>query len=137
MTAQKNLEDDQVPWSETIKVTKTNDISSQSIFDYNMSRTVIGCNEVVIWEISNWIVTIIQACLATVVGLYIVLTCVCERGNTDIIYGYRCKLVEIYLWILWAYFISDILRLLRIYQLKYSNLNTRTFSSFLKQGNNL
>ena len=134
MITHKNFQDDQIPRSDTIIENKTN-ISFPTIYNHTASRTVIGSNEIVVSEISNWIVTIIQACLATVVGLYIVLTYVCEDGNSDMIYGYRCKIVEIYLWILWAYFISDAFRLLRIDQLKYSNIQNRTISSFLKQGN--
>ena len=138
MITHKNYRDNQVTRSNAIIINRTDKISDPVIFeDHTTSRTVISSNELVVSEISIWIVTTIQACLATAVGLYIVLTFVCESGNADIIYGYRCKIVETYLWILWAYFISDTFALLRIYRLKTSNLQNKSFSSFLKQGNYL
>ena len=85
-------------------------------------------------DISNWIVSIIQACSAAVTGIYVVQVCSEGAGKTNIVYGCRCKAVEIYLWVLWAYFVSDTFRLYHIHQLKCMDIKDVSKYSFFNQG---
>ena len=91
-------------------------------------------SDIVVAEISNWVVTVIQACAATLVGIYVVLICRCEEGKTDIVYGCRCRIVEVYLWVLWSYFVSDIMVLYKIHKMKKIELENKTGPSFIFQG---
>ena len=85
-------------------------------------------------DISNWIVSIFQACSATLTGVYVIYACSMDDAKTNIVYGCRCKVVEIYLWVLLAYFVSDTYRLYSIHQLKNSHLTNISKYSFFNQG---
>ena len=101
-----------------------------------------------IWDISNWIVTIVQACVTSIVGTYIILQCITQSGNGSsghaehlagtadggIVYGCRCKLAEAYLWVLWCYFGSDMLRLYQIHGKKKNEVTGKNTICFFKQG---
>ena len=85
-------------------------------------------------DISNWIVSIFQASSAAITGIYIVYVCSNEDGGSDVVYGCRCKYVEVYLWVLWSYYVSDTFRLYSIHQLKFSEMKSQPKHSFFKQG---
>ena len=93
-----------------------------------------ACSDIVVAEISNWVVTIIQASAATLVGIYVVLICRCKEGKTDIVYGCRCRIVEVYLWVLWSYFVSDVMVLFKIHKMKQISLENKNGRSFIFQG---
>ena len=101
--------------------------------DLNISRFQTS-SDIVVAEISNWVVTIIQASAATIAGIYIVLLCRCKEGKTDIVYGCRCRIVEVYLWVLWSYFISDVMVLFKIHKMKQILLENKNCRSFIFQG---
>ena len=101
--------------------------------DLNIS-CFLACSDSVVAEISNWVVTIIQASAATLVGIYVVLICRCKEGKTDIVYGCRCRIVEVYLWILWSYFVSDVIVLFKIHKMKQILLENKNGRSFIFQG---
>ena len=101
--------------------------------DLNISCFQTG-SDIVVAEISNWVVTIIQATAATLLGIYVVLICRCKEGKTDIVYGCRCRIVEVYLWVLWSYFVSDVMVLFKIHKMKQISLETKNGRSFIFQG---
>ena len=101
--------------------------------DLNISCFQTG-SDIVVAEISNWVVTIIQATAATLVGIYVVSICRCKEGKTDIVYGCRCRIVEVYLWVLWSYFVSDVMVLFKIHKMKQISLENKNGRSFIFQG---
>ena len=105
--------------------------------DNNKPNIEMSTKLATISEISNWIVTIVQACSTTLVGIYVVIVCACKEEENDIIYGCRCRLVEIYLWVLWSYFVSDILRLHKIHEIKNNNVTRMGNASFISQGKHI
>ena len=115
----------------------SNDISHIANSDNNKTCIEMSAKLPTISEMSNWIVTIVQACSTTLVGLYVVLVCASKEGKNDIIYGCRCRLVDIYLWVLWSYFVSDILRLHKIHEIKNCNVTRRNNASFITQGKHI
>ena len=109
------------------------DAANSKNTDLNISCLQIY-SDIVVAEISNWVVTVIQACAATLVGIYVVLICRCKEGKSDIIYGCRCRIVEVYLWVLWSYFVSDVMVLFKIHKMKQISLENKNGRSFIFQG---
>ena len=112
------------------------DLSYSANFNEIQASVEVCSNFVAISaEVSNSILTIIQAVSATFVGVYVVLLCApCDEGKGDIIYGCRCRMVEVYLWVLWSYFVSDILHLYKIHVIKHPDVTSKGYAPFIFQG---